>query len=267
MITTPFAVSREQNCLDVFCVDPAHSILHRYWDGKEWGAWEALRGEAGGFRVIAPHAVTWGSGRLDLFVHGTDFNIYHKSLSENAWTEWDCIGQEMTTPPFAVACRAGVLEVIAIDRYDLCPKRKVWRDGQWEPRWESLCEGNAISTPYAVVRRNGKVDVFFRGEKRAVYQHSSGWQTETPNSLGGTATRDPSVICWQDDRIDLFVVGEDSAVWKRTMRNDEWGPWMSLGGQAFSTVSVIQRGEDELELFVWGKDSHIWSLIGSKDQL
>lgn len=265
MITSPFAISRGSDRLDVFCVDPAHSIFHRYWDGATWSDWATLHGEAGGFRVIAPHAVTWGSDRLDLFVHGTDLNIYHKSLSGDAWTDWDCIGEEMTSPPFVVARSPGVLEVIAIGRYDLCPKKKIWRDGHWEQRWDSLSENNAISTPYAVVRKSGEVDIFFRGEERAVYQQNSDWHTAEPDSLGGTATRDPCVICWPDDRLDLFVVGEDSAVWKRTTYDNQWSPWTSLGGQAFSAVSAILRSEDELELFVWGKDSHIWSLVVSRD--
>jgi hypothetical protein len=265
MITTPFAISRGSDRLDVFCVDPAHSIFHRYWDGATWSDWATLHGEAGGFRVTAPHAVTWGSDRLDLFVHGTDLNIYHKSLSGDAWTDWDCIGEEMTSPPFVVARSPGVLEVIAIGRYDLCPKKKIWRDGHWEQRWDSLTENNAISTPYAVVRKSGEVDIFFRGEERAVYQQNSDWHTAEPDSLGGTATRDPCVICWPDDRLDLFVVGEDSAVWKRTTYDNQWSPWTSLGGQAFSAVSAILRSEDELELFVWGKDSHIWSLVVSRD--
>jgi hypothetical protein len=267
MIATPFAISREPNCLDVFCVDSAHSIFHRHWDDGAWeDDWAELGGEAGGLRVKAPHAVTWDAGRLDLFVHGTDYNIYHKFLQGETWSEWDSIGEEMISPPFAVAPRPGVLEVIAIDGYDHCPKKKTWRNGHWEQRWNSVCEGNAISTPYAVVRNTGAVDVFFRGEKRAVYQHSSGWQTQEPYSLGGTATLDPCVIYWPDDRVDLFVVGEDSAVWKRTRRGDRWNPWTSLDGQAFSAVSYMRRGEDDLELFVWGKDSHIWSLTVARDQ-
>jgi hypothetical protein len=267
MVTAPFAISRGPQQLDVFCVNPAHTICHLRWDGVRWTDWTTLHGEAGGPHVTPPHAVAWGPDRLDLFVYGTDHGIYHNSLTAETWSGWDCIGEEMASPPFAVACRPGILEVFAIGREDQFPKRKNWRDGKWEERWDSLCESTAISRPSAVLRKSGEVDVFFRGEERAIYHSSSDWHAAELESLGGVATRDPYVICWPDNRLSLFVVGEDSAVWNRTKHDDQWSNWTSLGGQAFSVVSAVLRSGGELELFILGHDSHIWSRTFSHDQL
>jgi hypothetical protein len=264
MVTVPFAISRGPKRLDVFCVNPAHTICHQRWDGLKWTGWTTLHGEAGGPHITPPHAVAWGPDRLDLFVYGTDLRIYHNSLSAETWSGWARIGAEMGSPPFAVARRPGVLEVFAIGREDQFPKKKIWHDGQWERQWESLCENTAISTPCAVLRPSGEVDVFFRGEERAIYYISSDGHGADPVSLRGTATLDPCVIPWPDNRLDLFVIGEDSAVWNRSKVGDQWSPWTSLYGQAFSVVSAIFRNEDELELFVLGHDSHIWSRVFSR---
>jgi hypothetical protein len=263
MVTVPFAISREPKRLDVFCVNPAHTICHRRWDGVKWTGWTELHGEAGGPHITPPHAVAWGPERLDLFVYGTDLRIYHNSLSAETWSGWDCIGQEMSSPPFAVARRPGELEVFAIGGEDRFPKKKSWHDGQWEQQWDSLCENTAISRPYAVLRPSGEVDVFFCGEERAIYHIDSDWRAADPEFLGGVTTLDPCVISWPDDRLDLFVVGEDRAVWNRSKAGDQWSPWTSLGGQAFSVVSAIFLSEGELELFVQGHDSHIWSRVFS----
>lgn len=266
MVTVPFAVSRDHRQLDVFCVDPAHAICHLRWDGARWGDWMKLDGEAGGPHITPPHAIAWGPDRLDLFVSGTDHGIYHNSLTAETWSGWVCIGEEMASPPFAVTRHPGMLEVFAIGREDRFPKKKNWSKGEWEQRWDSLCESTAISAPCAILRKSDEVDVFFRGEERAIYHISSDWQTAEAKSLGGVATRDPCVICWPDNRLDLFVVGEDSAVWNRSGHNNQWGEWVSLGGQAFSVVSAVLRGENEVELFILGHDSHIWSRTFSPRQ-
>jgi len=212
---------------------------------------------------MAPHAVAWGADHLDLFVLGTDLAIYHKRLSGESWSDWGRIGERMTSPPYAVARRPGVLEVVAIGE-DLVLKKRTWRNGQWKKQWESLC-ATITASPCAVARRSGHLDTFFRGEERAIYHQSSdrqtARQTAEPHSLEGTATRAPCAVCWPDDRLDVFVVGEDSAVWNRTKtkNDDEWLEWTSLGGQAFSPVSAILCNDTELELFILGRDSDIWS--------
>jgi hypothetical protein len=40
---------------------------HKWWDGA-WGGWESL----GGVATSEPTVVSWGKGRLDIFVLGTD---------------------------------------------------------------------------------------------------------------------------------------------------------------------------------------------------
>jgi hypothetical protein len=267
MVTIPFAISRSPQQLDVFCVDPAHTIRHLRWDGSEWSDWTTLDGQAGGPHVTPPHAVAWGPDRLDLFVYGTDHGIYHNSLTAETWSGWDPIGQEMASPPFAVARRPGILEVFAVGREDRFPKRKIWRDGKWEERWDSLSESTAISTPSAVVRSTGEVEVFFRGEERGIYHSSSDSPTAKAKPLEGVATQDPCVICWPDDKLDLFVVGEDSRVWNRGRRDGQWSKWTPLDGHAFSVVSALLRSASELELFILGDDSHIWSRTFSHDEL
>jgi hypothetical protein len=60
------------NRLDVFAKGPENSLVHKYWWGGGWSAWESL----GGTIVSGPGAVSWGANHIDVVARGTDNNIY-----------------------------------------------------------------------------------------------------------------------------------------------------------------------------------------------
>ena len=66
----------------MICVGTDNAIYHKWYDGTSggWGGYESL----GGTVIYDPTAVSWGPGRLDLFVIGTDGGTYHKAY-EGGW--------------------------------------------------------------------------------------------------------------------------------------------------------------------------------------
>jgi hypothetical protein len=52
-------------------------MLHRSWDGLNWSGEEDL----GGLLSSGVGASSWGEGRLDCFVEGTESALWHKWYS------------------------------------------------------------------------------------------------------------------------------------------------------------------------------------------
>jgi hypothetical protein len=82
---------------------------HKWYDGAAWGGWESLGGTIQG----SPSAVSWGSGRLDIFAIGTDSAVWHLWY-ENGWGSWESLGGVAKNAPAVVSWSAGRLDLFAI---------------------------------------------------------------------------------------------------------------------------------------------------------
>src|SRR5450755_1874277 len=86
----PTAVSWGLDRIDLFLVDPVDQSLHHiYWGGSSWqppSSSESL----GGYCTSQPIAVSWASGRIDIFVRGGDAGLWHLSYSDG-WSSWTSI--------------------------------------------------------------------------------------------------------------------------------------------------------------------------------
>src|SRR5262249_56052520 len=65
---------------------------------QHWSGWESL----GGVLTSGPAVCSWSSGRLDVFVRGTDNALWHKWFS-NGWSGWESLGGVLTSDPAAVS--------------------------------------------------------------------------------------------------------------------------------------------------------------------
>jgi hypothetical protein len=57
-----------------------------------------------------PAAASWASGRLDLFVRGTDNALWHKWYS-GGWSNWESLGGVLTSDPGAVSWGSDRIDV------------------------------------------------------------------------------------------------------------------------------------------------------------
>jgi len=84
-------------------------VYHRWWDGHDWGGWEAL----GGTIIGPPSAVTWGPNRIDLFVHNSDHNMGHKWFDGHTWSVWESLGGTNVGTPVPLSRSANRLDVFS----------------------------------------------------------------------------------------------------------------------------------------------------------
>jgi hypothetical protein len=213
--------------------------------------WESL----GGGLTSDPAVASWGSGRLDLFVRGTDRALWHKWF-DGRWSGWESLGGILTSSPGAASWSSGRVDVF-VRGTDNALWHK-WFDGRWFD-WESL-GGGLTSGPAAASWSSGRVDVFVRGTDNALWHkwfdggRWSGWE-----SLGGILTSDPAVASWAPGRLDVFVRGTDNALWHKWF-DGRWSSWESLGGILTSSPGAAAWGSGRLDVVVRGTDNACWHL-------
>src|SRR5258708_7965708 len=77
-----------------------------YSDG--WSSYEPL----GGTTFDNPAVASWAPGRLDVFVRGTDNQLWHKWFA-GTWSGWEPLGGSLTSAPTVTAWGPGRLDVFA----------------------------------------------------------------------------------------------------------------------------------------------------------
>jgi hypothetical protein len=134
----------------------------------------------GGAGTSSPKAVSWGEGRIDLFVRGTDAALYHQWFNGSGWGWWEPLGGPFASDPEAVSVGPNRLDVFLRDGFKMV-RYLSWNNG-WSA-WKSI--GQVSSGVDAVARNNGQIEVMARRPNDlAVEQFASavGWEAY---SLGG----------------------------------------------------------------------------------
>jgi len=201
-----------------------------------------------------PSAVSWGNGRLDVFVRGTNSALYHKYYAGGAWSGWESLGGALTGNPEVVSWGNGRLDVF-VRGTDSTLHHKYYAGGAWSG-WESL--GGALTgNPEVVSWGNGRLDVFVRGTNSALFHKYyavgwSGWE-----SLGGILTGNPEVVSWGNGRLDVFVRGTNSALFHKYYAVG-WSSWEILGGILTSDPAAASRGTSTLDVAVRGAGGSLY---------
>ncbi len=249
----PAVTSRNSGNLDLFAVGETGTVFHRLWSGR-WYNWLPL----GGVATASPAAVSWGPGRLDVFVRGVDNQLHHKWYDGNAWSGWEGLGGCLSDAPAASSWGAGRIDVF-VRGCDGVIYHK-WFEGGWSA-WESM-GASSYDGPAAVSWGPGRVDLFIRGTNNALWQRYfdfsrggwSGW-----GQLGGVLTSGPAVASWGSDRLDVFVRGGDFAMHHKAFDRPYggWFPWDTQGGGLASAPAAESRQAGVIDIFVTGTDSYL----------
>ncbi|MEU5092537.1 hypothetical protein [Streptomyces sp. NPDC021356] len=111
----PAAASARDSRIDLFGLDPANQLLHVTASaGGGWGPFKAIGGNFQG----TPAAVSWGTGRLDVFARGATSNkLFHRTRYGTQWhrTRTD-LGGSLLSGPGAASWGPNRLDVFAKDR-------------------------------------------------------------------------------------------------------------------------------------------------------
>jgi hypothetical protein len=212
------------------------------------GGWERLGGVAAG----APAVTTWGSGRLDVFVRGTDNEVWHKWY-DGRWSWWEPLGGVTLDDPAVVSWGAGRLDLFVRGTDNQLWHK--WYDGRWSG-WEPL-GGGLTSAPSIASWAAGRLDVFVRGRDNQLWHkwfdgRWSGWET-----LGGALTSAPGATSWGAGRIDVVVRGTDGAAW-HTFFAGGWHGFDRLGGVLAHGAAIASWSPGRLDVLVDGTDGDLY---------
>jgi len=216
--------------------------------------------------------VSWGSGRIDAFVLGTDRAMYHKWY-DGGWgpsvTGYEYMGGVCMSAPEVATWGPNRLDAFVLGT-DRALYHKWWDGSAWGPSvtdYEYM-GGVCLTTPRLATWGPNRLDAFVLGTDRALYHKwwdGSAWGPSVTDYeyLGGTCQTRPEVVAWGPDRLDVFVTGTDSALYHKWYDGGSgWGPsvvdYEYMGGVCSSPATAVAWGKDRLDVFVLGTDSALY---------
>ena len=216
LTSSPAATVRDTNKITVFARGSDGAIWYRDSQngGASFGNWVSIGGAVAA--NTGPAVCSWGGGRLDVFVQGTNGALYHKTYTTTSgWSGWESLGGKLTSSPAATSRASGGITVFARGT-----DGAIWyRDcvgGSWG-NWVSIGGQVAANTgPGACSSGSGGLDVFVQGTNGALYHTSytvgSGWSAW--GFLGGGLTSSPAATSPSIGVMDVVVRGGDGAVYE-----------------------------------------------------
>ena len=219
----------------------------------------------GGTTLDRPASTSWGPGRMDVAIQGSDSAVWHASadgVGANAttasWSSWESLGGTAIAGPATAAWAPGRLDVF-VPGSDGALWHK-WFDEGWSG-WESL--GVLTTMAPAVASWSARrLDVFVVGVDGALWHRAfdgSGWWPW--ENLGGQLSGAPSVASWAPGRLDVTAPGSDGAVYHLAFVSGAgWFDWESLGGLTMSGTGTGTAAPafGRLEVTVTSTDNRVW---------
>jgi hypothetical protein len=212
-------------------------------------------GALGGVSQGAPATTTWDPGRLDVFVRGSDNQLWH-NWDAGGWWGWEPLGAPpggLTSAPGAVAWASGRIDVFAVGTDNQLWHK--WYQARWSG-WEPL-GGVIVGTPAVASWASGRLDVFVRGTDDQLWHkwYQAGWSGWEP--LGGTLGSGPAATSWAQGRIDVVVAGVDGSAF-HTYYDGGWHPFDFLGGQVVGDPAMSTWASGRLDVLVRGTDDNLY---------
>jgi hypothetical protein len=243
----------------------------------------------GGATLSHPSVVSWGAGREDVFVRGTNNNLYHKWYADDHWSSnWENLGGTLTSAPEAASYGPNELDVFARGAdgflyhkwYPQSPTQAGWSGWQkFGGPGNQPIQGGAgvtvsgyapfgyLTTPREVVFVRGYDNHLWFSFQAGDWQGFSNWQ-----SVGGSLGGDPDATIWPvqyayGDPIDVFVRGSNSAMYRMSLSwNSSGGLQVNTGFQSLGGTCTSGPGSNATifqeiiweSVFVRGGDGHLY---------
>ena len=247
------------NRIDLLGVGLDGGIYHKWWDGTAWqpsktGAWQNL-GLGTGFQGDIG-AVSWGSGRIDFFVQGSNNHCYHGWYDSTVgWQGMQDMGG-VFAPGIgfgAASWASGRLDVFGggINASNLYHLFYISGTG-WSPSWENL-GGTITATPGAVSWGANRIDVFARGADAACHQILFNGTWSGFINLGGVFQNyGMGVSSMAANQLDVFGIGGGSA--NKLYQLDfsgTWDAWTLINSTSHASgPSAVSWGPNRIDIFV-----------------
>lgn len=172
------------NQLNVFTLGLDHNVWEMTWTSSSgWGSWQNSPGALSVGAIGAPAAYSRISNYIDLFVRGSDGNLYTNywnGSTWNGWTNFGAVPSGNASSPALASWSSGNLTV-----YERGQNGNIYQqawNGSWSGTWTNLGapSGGAVSDPAAYSRTNNYVDVFVRGSNDHIWTsfwNGSSWSS------------------------------------------------------------------------------------------
>ena len=218
-------------------------------DGSIWWStlilpWTSLGAPPNGV-IGNPAVVSWGPGRIDLFVEGGDHKLWQSwtACSGCSWQPWaQPVGTDGTlaSPPAVTSWAPGRIDVI-VQGTDGNYYWRDWDTSSWSANWLVLgapTPGATVGEQAAVTTYGpGRLDIFARGADNKL------WQTALINESGlgvwfqplgtqGVLNSAPAADWWNgsgQNVVTVFVQGTDSRLYQASYASGAWSAWAVQG--------------------------------------
>jgi predicted Zn-dependent protease len=250
-----------------------------YPAGETWtSSWISL---SGGLRDSTdPAVIATDDGRLQVFVVGTNNQLYFKtqtSPGSSTWSSsWTSLGGgvKADTSPAVARNSDGRLQafVVGTNNQLYYKTQSSPNSDSWTSGWTSLGGGLRANTdPIGIADNDGRLQVFVVGTNNQLYfktQTSPGSSTWSSSwtSLGG-ALRDsngPAVIENSDGRLQVFAIGTNNQLYYKIQSSpgsSTWSSsWTSLNGgvKADTSPAVGTNLDLRMQAFVVGTNNLLY---------
>jgi hypothetical protein len=241
LTSSPAATVRDTNTVTVFARGSDGAIWYRDSKnaGVSFGNWVSIGGAVAA--NTGPAVCSWGGGRLDVFVQGTNSGMYHKSWTDQkGWSGWDYLGGVLTSAPAATATSDGNQIGVFVRGND----GGVWyRHYDASSSWGSWTSvgGQVLAgtSPAAFNWGSRLIGWFVTGatNQHLFYsweQFTPGGQTSGYADLGGYLTSSPGATAKAPGYVDVFArggSGDFTILWQKSYGPSYvggWSDWTSI---------------------------------------
>ena len=239
------------------------TLVRRRSAGGSWNAWQSLDG----FATSNPVAAVNSDGRVQVFVRGSDQNIYTRrqiSPGSTNWEAWSGLGGSASSAPAVIRNADGRMQLfVRGPSGNLRSRQQASAGGSWNA-WINL-GGRIHWGPTAALNSDGKVAVFVGGQNNDLFQivqTSAGGAFGSYQALGGSISSHPSVVRNNDGRLEVFARGADHDLRhiRQNSAGGSWGAWQSRGGVITTHPKAAVNADGRVEVFARGSEGQLVSI-------
>ena len=257
----PAIFSRKEGYLDVIGIGMDDRYFISSWNAKTWSAWAPIgTGEYRSGPVIGRSVNRLrNNDQFSVFGRGKDDRFYELHWNGQSWSREVIEDGTFTSGPAYADGTRPTLFGVGKDKRIYYSERN---SGKWR-KWTPIGVGTFSSSPSSIKFSADQVNVFARGDDRAIYTSSrkgndawSAW-----SKIGnGTFLSAPTVVRMAPSRLDLFAVGDDRKMWQNTWTSKGWGGWFRMDNKSLldSAPSAISTASNRIDVIAVGMDQKVY---------
>ncbi len=258
--------------MDVVVKGTDNNVYLNTANGSSWSGYVGLGAPTSAGIKGAPAVVSWGPGRLDVFVRGADDKLWQR-FSTSGGTTWSAwlkpVGDQgvLGSGPDVATWGPNRLDVF-VRGTDGGVYQRTWDGASWGRDWLGRGTPPALTSgaPATASWGPGTLDLFVRDSNGKLWQTflgSSGWTAwfQPAGTQGGTIAA-PSAAdggsldaaSWGVGHYSVFVRGTDGQMYE-TRYQSGWSGWdRPVTDSIQGGPAATSRATGQLDVVTWARD-------------